>query len=86
MDDTTLGKIADVPLTVSAVLGTATLRVKQLMKLGRGAVIQLDKEAGDLLDIYVNNRLIARGEITVVDGRVAITLAEIHKLPKAPAA
>jgi flagellar motor switch protein FliN/FliY len=74
-----LEAVYDVPVQVSAVLGTATLQVGQLLKLERGAVIELDRRVGEQVDILVNGRLVARGEIAVVDGRLAVTMTEIVK-------
>ena len=62
-----LEAVYDIPVTVSAVLGQATMQVSQLLKLGRGAVVELDRKLGEAIDIYVNNRLVARGEVVVVD-------------------
>ena len=59
--------VYDIPVTVSAVLGKATMQVSQLLKLGRGAVVELDRKLGEAIDIYVNNRLVARGEVVMVD-------------------
>jgi len=75
-----LEAIYDVPVTVSAVLGKATLQVSQLLRLGRGAVVELDRKLGEAIDIYVNNRLVARGEVVMVDeNRLGITMTEIVK-------
>lgn len=74
-----LEAVYDVPVRVSAVLGTATLQVGQLLKLERGAVIELDRRVGEQVDILVNDRLVARGEVAVVDGRLAVTMTEIVK-------
>ncbi len=68
-----------IPVEVSAVLGKATMRVSDLLKLGRGAVIELDRKVGEAIDIYVNNRLVARGEVVVVEDRLGITMTEIIK-------
>ena len=62
-----LEAVYDIPVQVSAVLGKATMQVSQLLKLGRGAVVELDRKVGEAIDIYVNNRLVARGEVVVVD-------------------
>ncbi len=62
-----LEAVYDIPVTVSAVLGKATMQVSQLLKLGRGAVVELDRKLGEAIDIYVNNRLVARGEVVMVD-------------------
>lgn len=74
-----VGAVFSVPVQVSAVLGRATMPVSQLLKLGRGAVVELDRRVGEAIDIYVNNRLVARGEIVVVDDRLGITMTEIIK-------
>ena len=55
------------------------MQVSNLMKLGRGAVVELDRKVGEAIDIYVNNRLVARGEVVVVDERLGITMTEIIK-------
>lgn len=69
----------DVPVQVSAVLGRALLPVHQLLKLGRGAVIELDRKVGEPLDIYVNNRLVARGEVVQQGENFGITMTEMVK-------
>ena len=74
-----LEAIYDIPVQVSAVLGKASMQVSQLLKLGRGAVVELDRKVGEAIDIYVNNRLVARGEVVVVDERLGVTMTEIIK-------
>lgn len=75
-----LEAVYDIPVTVSAVLGKATMQVNQLLKLGRGAVVELDRKLGEAIDIYVNNRLVARGEVVMVDdNRLGVTMTEIVK-------
>jgi flagellar motor switch protein FliN/FliY len=74
-----LEAVYDIPVQVSAVLGRATMQVSQLLKLGRGAVVELDRKVGEAVDIYVNNRLVARGEVVVVDERLGVTMTEIVK-------
>lgn len=69
----------DIPVQISAVLGRATMEVSQLLKLGRGAVVELDRRVGEAVDIYVNNRLVARGEVVVVADRLGVTMTEIVK-------
>lgn len=71
--------IYDIPVNVSAVLGRSTMQVSQLLKLGRGAVVELDRKVGEAIDIYVNNRLVARGEVVVVEDKLGITMTEIVK-------
>ena len=80
-----LEAVYDIPVTVSAVLGKATMQVAQLLKLGRGAVVELDRKLGEAIDIYVNNRLVARGEVVMVDdNRLGVTMTEIVKADRAP--
>ncbi|NVK17363.1 MAG: flagellar motor switch protein FliN [Methylocystaceae bacterium] len=74
-----LEAVYDIPVRVSAVLGKATMPVSDLLKLGRGAVIELDRKVGEAIDIYVNNRLVARGEVVVVEERLGVTMTEIIK-------
>ena len=74
-----LNAIYDIPVQVQAVLGRAQMQVSQLLKLGRGAVVELDRKVGEAIDIYVNNRLVARGEVVVVEDRLGITMTEIIK-------
>jgi flagellar motor switch protein FliN/FliY len=77
---TGLDAVYDIPVQVSAVLGRATMQVSQLLKLGRGAVVELDRKLGEAVDIYVNNRLVARGEVVMVeDNRLGVTMTEIVK-------
>ncbi|HYM02497.1 MAG TPA: flagellar motor switch protein FliN [Stellaceae bacterium] len=78
-----LEAVYDIPVQISAVLGRATMQVSQLLKLGRGAVVELDRKVGEAIDIYVNNRLVARGEVVVVDERLGITMTEIVKADRA---
>ena len=76
---TDLEAVYDVPVQVSAVLGKTRMEVSQLLKLGRGAVVELDRKVGEAIDIYVNNRLVARGEVVIVDDRLGVTMTEIIK-------
>jgi flagellar motor switch protein FliN/FliY len=74
-----LAPVFDVPVNISAVLGKANMSVAQLLKLGAGSVLELDRRVGEAIDIYVNNRLVARGEVVVVDERLGVTMTEIIK-------
>ena len=71
--------IYDIPVQISAVLGRSSMQVSQLLKLGRGAVVELDRKVGEAIDIYVNNRLVARGEVVVVEDKLGVTMTEIVK-------
>ena len=74
-----LEALFDVPVKVSAVLGRATMDVGELLKLGPGAVLELDRKVGEAIDIYVNNRLVARGEVVLVEDKLGVTMTEIIK-------
>jgi flagellar motor switch protein FliN/FliY len=76
---TDLEAVFDVAVNVSAVLGKATMEVSQILKLSRGAVVELDRKIGEAIDIYVNDRLVARGEVVLVEERLGITMTEIVK-------
>jgi flagellar motor switch protein FliN/FliY len=74
-----LEAVFDVPVTVSAVLGKSAMEVSQLLKLGKGTIVELDRKVGEAIDIYVNNRLVARGEVVLVEDRLGVTMTEIIK-------
>ena len=82
VDARELEAVYDIPVQVSAVLGKASMQVSQLLKLGRGAVVELDRKVGEAIDIYVNNRLVARGEVVVVEDRLGVTMTEIIKMDR----
>ncbi|MBV8473248.1 MAG: flagellar motor switch protein FliN [Hyphomicrobiales bacterium] len=76
--------ILSIPVTVQVVLGTTTMAVASLMKLGRGAVVALDQKVGDPVNIVVNGRVVARGEVVVIDeesARYGVSLTEIVTAP-----
>jgi flagellar motor switch protein FliN len=74
-----LAPVFDVPVNISAVLGRAHMSVAQLLQLQAGSILELDRKVGEAIDIYVNNRLVARGEVVVVDERLGVTMTEIIK-------
>ncbi len=74
-----LEAIFDVPVQVSAVLGRSRMDVSELLRLGPGAVLELDRKVGEAIDIYVNNRLVARGEVVLVEDKLGVTMTEIIK-------
>ena len=78
----TLDAVSDIPVQISVVLGKTTMQVQQLLKLGRGAVVELDRKVGEPVDIFVNNRLVARGEVVVVEDKIGVTMTEIIKPEK----
>ncbi len=81
-DSISLDTVSDIPVQLTVVLGRTSMQVNQLLKLGRGAVIELDKKVGEPIDIFVNNRLVARGEVVVVEDRIGVTMTEIIKTDK----
>src|SRR3954467_8691604 len=74
-----LEAVFDVPVTVSAVLGKSAMEVSQLLKLGKGTILELDRKVGEAIDIYVNDRLVARGEVVLVEDRLGVTMTKIIK-------
>lgn len=72
-----LDLILDIPLEVRAELGQVKMLVNDLLQLGQGSIIELDKPVNDLLDIYISNKLIARGEVVVVDEKFGIRVTDI---------
>ena len=69
----------DVPVRVSAILGRARLGVSDLLQLAPGSVLELDRKVGEAIDIYVNDRLVARGEVVLVEDKLGVTMTEIVK-------
>ena len=74
-----LKPVFDVPVSVQAVIGRTTIGVADLLELGPGSVLELERRVGEALDISVNSRLVARGEVVVVDDRLGVTMTEIIK-------
>ena len=73
------GAASEISVEVTAVLGTAQLQVSQILKLGRGAVVELDRVVGEPIEIHANNQLIARGEVVVIEDRLGVQMTEIIK-------
>lgn len=78
----TLEALYEVPVQISVVLGRTSMQLSHLIKLGRGAVIELDKTIGEAVDIFVNNKLVAKGEIVVVENKIGVTLTEVITVDK----
>lgn len=74
-----LEAVFDVPVRISVVLGKSRIPVSQLLQMDVGAVVELDRQVGEAIDIYVNDRLVARGEIVLVENRLGVTMTEIIK-------
>lgn len=76
--ETPLASVMDIPVTLTVVLGEKKMPLGKLYALGRGSIVELDRKVGDAVDIYVNDRLVARGEVQITDeGRLAISMTEI---------
>ncbi len=69
----------DIGVDITAVLGVAEMKVSNLLKIGRGAVIELNKNVGDTVDLQVTGRLVASGDVVVVDDKLAISITETFK-------
>ncbi len=76
-DRKNLDFILDIPLQLTVELGRTRLLVKDLLELNQGAVVELGKLAGELLDVYVNSKLVARGEAVVVNEKFGVRLVDI---------
>jgi flagellar motor switch protein FliN/FliY len=73
----TLEALYDVPVQISVVLGKTSMPLNQLLKLGRGAVVELERAVGEPIDVYVNDKMVAKGEIVIVDNKIGVTLTEV---------
>ena len=80
--DVNLEAIYDIPVQITVILGKTSMPVNQLLKLTKGAVIELDRNVGEAVDVYVNDRLVAKGEVVIVENKIGITLTEIVKSAK----
>ncbi len=77
--DKQLEAVYDISVRVSTILGAAKVKVSDLLLLDQGAVVELDRKVGENVDIYVNNQIVARGDLIVEDGRLGVTMTEIFK-------
>jgi len=74
-----LEAVFDIPVKIAAVLGRTQLEVSEILRLAEGDVVELDRKVGEAIDIFVNNRLVARGEVVLVEDRLGVTMTEIIK-------
>ena len=79
-EDLTLEAVYDIPIEISVVLGRTSVPINDLLKMGSGAVIELERKIGEAVDVYVNGRIVARGEVVIVEDNIGITMTEIIKL------
>ena len=82
MDDnlTELDAVLDVSVDITAVLGTAIMPISQILKLGRGAVVELNRGVGEYIEIHANNRLVATGEVIVIEDRLGVNINNIARV------
>lgn len=73
--------VLGVKLEVTAVLGTAYMPISQILKLGRGAVVELERSVGEDIELHANNQLVAKGEVIVVEDRLGVTISDVIKSP-----
>lgn len=78
-----LEAVYDIPVSIAAVLGRTQIEVASLLRLAEGDIIELDRKVGEAIDVFVNNRLVARGEVVLVEDRLGVTMTEIIKSEKA---
>lgn len=76
---TEMEALMDVQVEITAVLGMSNMPISQILKLGRGAVVELNRSVGEDIEVHANNRLVAMGEVIVVDDRLGVTMTEIIK-------
>lgn len=82
--DLGLGMILDIPITLTVEVGQARMSIGRLLELGQGAVVELDRVAGEPLDVLANGTLVAKGEVMVVDDKFGIRLTEVIKPGEQP--
>ena len=82
MDDnvTELDAVLEVSVEITAVLGTAIMPISQILKLGRGAVVELNRGVGEDIEIHANNRLVATGEVIVIEDRLGVNINDVVRL------
>ncbi len=79
VSDDNLEIVYNIPVEVTAVLGRAEMQVNQLLRLGRGSVVELDRKVGETIDLFVNGRQVAKGEVVIIENRVGVTITEVIK-------
>jgi flagellar motor switch protein FliN/FliY len=74
-----LDLVSDVPVTLTVEIGSSRMLLREVLQLDTGSVVELDRDSGELADVLVNGRLVARGDVTVVDDRLAVRIVEMVK-------
>ena len=73
----TIDSLYEIPVKVSVMLGKTHMQIDDLLKLGKGSVVELDKKVGEPVDICINDKIVAKGEIVIVDNKIGVTLTEL---------
>ncbi len=72
-----IDSLYEIPVKVSVMLGKTHMQIDDLLKLGKGSVVELDKKVGEPVDICINDKIVAKGEIVIVDNKIGVTLTEL---------
>ena len=72
--------VYDVPVEISAILGTTQIPISQLLRMGRGAVLELDRLVGDPIDLYIGKQMVGRGEVLIIEDKIGVTLVNTIKM------
>ena len=75
--ETQVEALLDVNVEITAVLGTSMMPISQILKLGRGAVVELNRSVGEDIEVHANNRMVAHGEVVVIEDRLGVNLTDI---------
>ncbi len=78
-DDDTIGAVYGISVDVTAVLGTASMPISQILKLGRGAVVELDRLVGEEIELVAEENIIAKGEVIVIEDRLGVSITKITR-------
>ncbi|MBI5233051.1 MAG: flagellar motor switch protein FliN [Deltaproteobacteria bacterium] len=76
-ESVSINRILDIPVTISVEVGRTRMLINDLLQLGHGSVVELEKVAGEPMEIYVNDRLVARGEVVVINEKFGVRLTDI---------
>ncbi len=75
----TIGAVYEISVDVTAVLGTAIMPISQILKLGRGAVVELDRRVGEEIELVAEENIIAKGRVVVIEDRLGVSITKIMK-------
>ena len=72
-----LDPVLDVPITLTAILGRTQLPISDVLRLNAGSIVELDRAIGEPIDIFINSKLVARGEVVLIEDQLGITISEL---------